>query len=421
VKRVAVTGLGFISSVGNSRTEVLQSLREGRSGIVYCAELERPGFPIRLAGTIKGFRFPELHYDDWEYPAEYSISREQIRSMSPNVVYAYCAMQQAIADARLAPELVSSPRTGAMCASGGSSWLTYEYLDIMLKKGVMRCNPMAMVASISGGLNINLTACFKIKGNTLGFSSACASSAHALGAAFDHIRLGRQDVVFTVGAEDCNLFSIMPFAGARALTAQTDPSKSPCAFDRNRDGFVVTGGSTVLVLEELEHARRRGAPIYAEMIGWGEASDGYSVMAPDPTGEGLSRAMQLAAAEAGIGLGEIDYINAHATSTVAGDIAEVHAIERTFEPNGRPYVSSTKSLTGHGLSAAGAMEAGFCCLSLQEGFIPVSANITELDPECAGISVVTSPIDFAPRIAMSNSSGFGGANVSVIFRRWSEA
>jgi len=235
VKRVAVTGLGFISSIGNNQSDVLRSLRECRTGIEYFSELERPGFPIRLAGTIKGFRFPELHYDDWEYPAEYNISREQLRSMSPSVVYAYCAMQQAIADARLAPEDVSHPRTGAMCASAGSTWLLYEYLDIMLKKGVMRCNPMAMVASISGSLNINLTASFQIKGNTLGFSSACASSAHALGAAFDRIRLGRQDIVFAVGAEDCNLFSIMPFAGARALSPQTDPTVSPCAFDRKRD------------------------------------------------------------------------------------------------------------------------------------------------------------------------------------------
>lgn len=421
MKRVAVTGLGFISSIGNNQSDVLRSLRECRTGIEYFSELERPGFPIRLAGTIKGFRFPELQYDDWEYPAEYSISREQLRSMSPSVLYAFCAMQQAIADARLAPEDVSHPRTGAMCASGGSTWLMYEYLDIMLKKGVMRCNPMAMVASISGSVNINLTACFGIKGGTLGFSSACASSAHALGAAFDRIRLGRQDIVFAVGAEDCNLFSIMPFAGARALSPQTDPTISPCAFDRKRDGFVATGGSTVLVLEELEHALQRGAPIYAEMVGWGEASDGYSVMAPEPTGEGLSRAMESAVAEAGLQLGDIDYINAHATSTVAGDIAEVHAIERTFGKKEKPYVSSTKSLTGHGLSAAGALEAAFCCLSLNEGFVPVSANITELDPECAGISVVTSPIDFAPRVAMSNSSGFGGTNVSVVFRRWPDA
>ncbi len=175
------------------------------------------------------------------------------------------------------------------------------------------------------------------------------------------------------------------------------------------------------MLEELEHALQRGAPIYAEMVGWGEASDGYSVMAPEPTGEGLSRAMDSAIAESGLEPADIDYINAHATSTVAGDIAEVRALERTFGKKGKPYVSSTKSLTGHGLSAAGALEAAFCCLSLNQGFIPVSANITELDPECAGISVVTSPIDFAPRVAMSNSSGFGGTNVSVVFRRWPDA
>jgi 3-oxoacyl-[acyl-carrier-protein] synthase-1 len=237
-----------------------------------------------------------------------------------------------------------------------------------------------------------------------------------LGAAFDHIRLGRQDIVFAVGAEDCNLFSIMPFAGARALSTQTDPRLSPCAFDRKRDGFVVTGGAAVLVLEELEHALQRRVPIYAEMMGWGEASDGYSVMAPEPTGEGLGRAMKLATAESGVSLSEVNYINAHATSTPAGDVAEARAIERVFGSGQTPYISSTKSLTGHGLSAAGALEAGFCCLALDKGFIPISANITDLDPECAGISVVTSPVNVAPQIAMSNSSGFGGTNVALVFR-----
>jgi 3-oxoacyl-[acyl-carrier-protein] synthase-1 len=421
MKRVVVTGLGFISSIGNDCSEVLDSLRSCRTGISYCEEFERPGFPVRLAGLIKGFRFPDLDYEDWVYPDCYSIRREELRSMSPNIVYAYCAMQQAIADARLGPELVSNPRTGAMCASGGSTWLTYEYLEMMLTKGVMRCNPLAMPASIAGSLNFNLVAAFRIKGNSLGFSSACASSAHALGGAFDRIRLGRQDVVFAVGAEDCNLLSIMPFAGGRALSTQTDPARSPCAFDRKRDGFVSTGGATVLVLEELEHAQRRGVPIYAEMLGWGESSDGYSVMMPEPNGEGLARAMALAVAESGIAPTDVDYINAHATSTVAGDIAEARAIERVFGRGDGPLVSSTKSITGHGLSLAGAMEAAFCCLALKERFIPVSANIDELDPECAGISVVTAPTDAAPRVALSNSSGFGGANVSVIFRNWNSA
>ncbi len=291
-RRVVVTGLGFITSIGNSRADVLKSLRECRTGIEIYPELERPGVPVRLAGTVKGFEFPELRPDEWTYPAGHEIRREHLRSMSPNALYAFCAMEDAIADARLPRELVSNPRTGAMCASNGSAWLTYEYLKIMLEKGPQRCNPMAMVASIAGTLNMNLVACFSIKGHSLGFSSACASSAHALGAAFDRIRADRQDTVFVVGAEDCNLFSILPFVGTRALTTSSDPAIRPCAFDRKRDGFVVTGGAVVLVLEELEHAQRRGAPIHAEMLGWGEASDGYTVMAPEPEGDGLARAME---------------------------------------------------------------------------------------------------------------------------------
>ena len=420
-RRVVVTGLGLITSIGNNREQVLRSLREARTGIEYYAPLERTGVPVRLAGTVKEFTFPELRSDEWTYPDAYQISRTQLRSMSPNVLYAFCAMQQAIADAQLSPGLVSHPRTGAMCASGGSAWLTYGYLDIMLKKGPQRCNPMAMVASIAGTLNMNLVAGFGIKGASLGFSSACASSAHALGAAFDKIRTNRQDIVFVAGAEDCNLFSILPFVGSRALTTQTDPAVSPCAFDRKRDGFVVAGGAAVLVLEELDHAQRRGVPIHAEVLGWGEASDGYSVMAPEPEGDGLARAMESAIDEAGISAGDVDYINAHGTATLVGDAAEIRAIKRVFTAQKSPYVSSTKSITGHGLSLAGAMEAAFCCLALEDRFTPVSAHITELDPDFDSVAVVTAPIDHAPRIALSNSSGFGGTNVALLLRRWEEA
>jgi len=290
----------------------------------------------------------------------------------------------------------------------------------MLEKGPQRCNPMAMVASIAGTLNMNFVSCFGIKGHSLGFSSACASSAHALGEAFDRIRLNRQDIVFVAGAEDCDLFTVLPFVGTRALTVGTDPSIFPCAFDVKRDGFVVTGGAAVLVLEELEHARGRGVPIQAEMIGWGEASDGYSVMAPEPEGDGLKRAMEAAIGEAGISPADVDYINAHGTATEVGDAAEIRAIKRVFGDRNGPCISSTKSLTGHGLSLAGAMEAGFCCLALQHGFTPVSANITELDPEFASSAIVTGQIDHAPQVAMTNSAGFGGTNVSAILRRWDE-
>lgn len=419
-RRVVVTGLGFITSIGNTRDQVLTNLRELRTGIEYYPALERSGVLIRLVGTVKEFSFPELHSDEWIYPAAYTIPREHLRSMAPNAVYGFCAMKQAIAEAQLPPELVSHPRTGAMCASGGSSWLSYDYMDMLLEKGPQRCNPMAMVASVAGTLNMNFVSCFAIKGHSLGFSSACASSAHALGEAFDRIRLNRQDIVFVAGAEDCDLFTILPFVGTRALTIGTDPSIFPCAFDVKRDGFVVSGGATVLVLEELEHARRRGVPIQAEMIGWGEASDGYSVMAPEPEGDGLRRAMDAAIGEAGISPAEVDYINAHGTATAVGDAAEIRAIKRVFGDGKGPCISSTKSITGHGLSLAGAMEAAFCCLALQERFTPVSANITELDPEFASAAVVTSPIDHAPRVAMTNSAGFGGTNVSAILRRWDE-
>ncbi|MGI8436231.1 MAG: beta-ketoacyl-[acyl-carrier-protein] synthase family protein [Chthoniobacterales bacterium] len=419
-RRVAVTGLGFITSIGNDRAQVLRSLREIRTGIEFYPDLDRPGVPVRLAGTVKEFSFPELRPDEWIYPEQYKIRREHLRSMSPNAVYAFCAMEQAIADAKLPRDLVSNPRTGAMCASNGSAWLTYEYLGLMLTKGPQRTNPMAMVGCIAGTVNMNLVACFGIKGHSLGFSSACASSAHALSAGVDRIRANRQDTVFVVGGEDLNLFSILPFVGTRALTTQTDPSIAPCAFDRKRDGFVVTGGATVLVLEELEHARARGAHIRAEVLGCGEASDGYTVMAPEPEGDGLARAMENAIADSGIAAGDIDYINAHGTSTPAGDAAEIRAIKRIFGTEKTPYLSSTKSLTGHGLSLAGALEAGICCLALEEGFVPVSANITEVDPEFAPVAVVTKPIDYAPRVAMSNSSGFGGTNIALVLRRWEE-
>ena len=418
MKRVVITGLGFITSIGNSRPEVLRSLKECRSGIELFSEFAGNDIPIKLAGTVKGFTFPTARFDDWTYPAGYQISRDQLRAMTPNALYAFCAMDQAIREAKLSPELVSHPRTGLLCASGGSMWLAYENLHTIVTQGVRRCPPMAVVNSIPGSLYINIVAGFKIKGGSLGCSSACSSSAHALGLAADMIRLHRQEMMFVVGAEDCNRFNILPFAGIRALSVQTDPAKSPCAFDIKRDGFVGTGGAAVLVVEELEHARRRGAPICAEVLGWGQASDGYNVVIPDPTGDGLRRAIEDAVVDAQLQPGDVDYINAHATSTPVGDLSECCALRQVFRNGERPWISSTKSLTGHGLSLAGAMESAICCLALQERFTPVSANITELDPACADLAIVTKPIPAAPRIALTNSSGFGGTNVCVALKKW---
>lgn len=418
MNRVVITGLGFITSIGNSRRQVLRSLRECRTGVEMFEEFAGPDVPVKLAGTIKGFGFPTTQFEDWTYPSEYHLSREELRPMTPNSLYAFCAMQQAILEARLANEQVSSPRTGIMCASGGSMWMAYQTLHTIVTRGVSRCQPMVIVNSIPGSLYINLVSCFKIKGGSLGCSSACSSSAHALGLAVDLIRTGRQDSVFVVGAEDCNKFSMLPFASIRALSVQTDPEKTPCAFDIKRDGFVGTGGACALVVESLEHARRRGAPICAEVLGWGQASDGFNVIAPEPDGEGLARAMQETLRDAQLDPGEVDYINAHATSTPIGDVSECRAIRQVFAGGKVPFISSTKSLTGHGLSLAGAMEAAFCCLALQERFTPVSAHITELDPECRDLPIVTRSIPDAPRVALSNSSGFGGSNVCLALRRW---
>ncbi len=421
MRRVVVSGLGFITSIGNSKSEVLDSLRTARSGVELFDEFDEPGIPIKLAGTVKGFQFPTFEFEDWTYPSEYKIRREILRPMAPNSLYAFCAMQQAIEDAKLPAEKVTDEKTGLFCASGGSMWMSYSNLDTMLKRGVMRCQPMGMVNGIPGSLYINLVNAYKIRGASLGFSSACSSSSHALGNAFDQIRWGRQEMAFVVGAEDCNKFSILPFAGIRALSPQTDPKLAPRAFDVKRDGFVGTGGATVLVLEPLESALARGATIYAEILGWGQATDGFDVVAPEPSGDGVRRSMLSALEDSGVAANDIDYLNAHATSTPPGDVAEIAAIKAVFNTGRVPNVSSTKSLTGHGLSLAGAMESGFSCLTISEGFTPISANITELDPACEGVPVVTQPIDDVPKKVMKNSSGFGGTNVSIVFSKLENA
>ncbi len=421
MKRAVITGLGFITSIGNNRAEVGDSLRQGRTGVeCYRPFVDDPLHPVSLLGTVKGFTFPTTDFEDWTFPSTYKMARELVRPMAPNTVYAYFAMRQAIDDAGLTPGEVSSEDTGLMTANGGSFFMSHANYDIMNTRGVMKAPPMGIINGIPGSLYINLVPAFKIRGPSIGFSSACSSSAHALGMAVDLVKTGRQKRVFVVGAEDCNKYNIAPFAAVRALSLQTDPEKAPCAFDRKRDGFVGTGGAAVLVVEDLAAARERAAAnIYAEILGWGQASDGYNVLASSPDGDGLARTMTLAMKDAGVAPTDIEYINAHATSTPFGDISEINAIKRAFPEEGkRPLVSSTKSLTGHGLSLAGAMEAGFCCVNLREGFVPVSAHITELDPMCEGVPVITRRVDLAPTLVMNNSSGFGGTNVSVVLRKW---
>jgi 3-oxoacyl-[acyl-carrier-protein] synthase-1 len=415
--KVYITGVGFITSIGNDAATVSESLRELRHGMVQYPPFQKDNVPVKVAAPIKDFQTESTDPEDWVFPARYNIRRDILRGMAPHGVYSYCAMKQAVEDAKLTEADYSNPDTGLYAASGGSPFLLGFYLERMRKHGVMRCQPLGVVASISGTVNFNLVSQFKIKGASTGFSSACASSAHALGFAYDEIAFGRQKRMFVIGAEDGNLESILPFAGMRALSLQTNPSIASRPFDVARDGFVGTGGSTVLVLENEDEVTRRRPKVYCEVAGWGQASDGYNVAISHPDGTGLRMAIENAFKYSGVGSEAVDYVNAHATSTPIGDISEAKALKDIFRNSPtRPAISSTKALTGHGLSLAGAMEAGFCALAIKEGFMPGSAHITKLEPACEGLNIIRATLPHRPNIVLSNSSGFGGANVCLVFR-----
>jgi len=416
--RVFITGLGFITSIGNDAASVSRSLRELRHGFELYPPFQKPEIPCKLVGTIKGFGTDFLDPEEWTWPEQYTVKRDVLRTMAPHGLYAHCAFLQAIADARLEEADVSNRDTGLYAASGGSPFLTAYHNQRMAKFGVMRTSPLGIVSSIVGTLNFNLVAAFKIQGASCGFSSACASSAHALGFAFDDLTLGRQKRMFVVGGEDGNLDAILPFAGMRTLSLQTDPEIGSRPFDAARDGFVGTGGATVLVLETEAEVARRGAAPYAEVLGWGQASDGYNVAISHPDGAGSRAAMLNALRQCRLEPGEVGYVNAHATSTMIGDISEARALRAVFPDAARqPLVSSTKALTGHGLSLAGAMESGFCALAMREGFVPGSAHISRLDPACEGLNIPRTTEAATPAVVLKNSSGFGGANVAILFRR----
>lgn len=418
MRKVYITGVGFITSIGNDLATVTESLRELRHGMELYAPFQKPDIPVKVTAPIKDFQTDSTDAEDWVFPARYSIRRELLRGMAPHGVYAYCAMLQALEDAKLSEADYSNNDTGLYAASGGSPFLLGYYLERLRKFGVMRCQPLGIVASISGTVNFNLVSHFKIKGASTGFSSACASSAHALGFAYDEIALGRQKRMFVVGAEDGNVESILPFAGMRALSVQTDPAVASRPFDAARDGFVGTGGATVVVLESEEEVERRGAKVYCEVAGWGQASDGHNVAISHPDGAGLRVAIENAFKATDITPDQVDYVNAHATSTPIGDLSEARALKTIFGSNSptRPAISSTKALTGHGLSLAGAMEAAFCAVAIREGFMPGSAHITKLDPSCEDLNIIRSTLPNRPNVVLSNSSGFGGANVALVFK-----
>ncbi len=415
--RVFITGLGFITSIGNTAAAVEQNLRELRHGMVRHPAFAADTVPVKVIAPVREFQTDAEDPEDWVIPAPYAIKREQLRSLSPNALYATCALQQAIADAGLTPQDVSNEDTGLYAASAGSPTILTRMVNRMHQSGVMRCPPLSIVASIAGTVQFNLVAHFKIKGASTGFTSACAASAHALGFAFDEIALGRQKRMFVVGAEDGNIETILPFAAMRALSLNPDPGTASRPFDKKHDGFVGTGGAAVLVIESEDEVVRRGATPYAEILGWGQASDGHNVAMSHPEGAGLAAAMRRAFKATGITSADVDYINAHATSTPVGDASECKALRAVLgEHASRVAVSSTKALTGHGLSLAGAMEAGFCALALKKGFIPGSAHISELDPACAGLNIPRTTEAVQARVVLNNSSGFGGANVCVVFK-----
>lgn len=414
-KNVAITGLGFVTSIGNSKSEVLDSLINLKNGIELYPPFEDPKYPVKCVGTVKGFDTASHDPEDWTWPSQYTVRRDILRGFSPHCLYAYCAMLQAIEDAKLTPEEVSNAETGMYTASAGSPGMLYHHMRKMDEVGVRRCFPFAIVCSIVGTLSYNLVSAFRIKGASCGFASACASSSHALGFAFDEIASGRQKRMFVVGGEDGDLRTLLPFAGMRALSVCKDPSRASRPFDKNRDGFVGTGGGVVAVLEDEDAARARGAQIYARIRGWGQASDGYNVAIPHPEGEGVINALNNALRAADAKPEDIDYINAHATSTPIGDAAEAKAIKAVFGSGSRTKVSSTKAISGHGLSLAGVMEAGFTALSMKEGIIPGSAHIEQLDPAAEGLDIPRSTLRGQIKTAMSISSGFGGANTAIIF------
>lgn len=416
-RSACITGLGFISCLGNDSPTVAAALRTGRSGIVTHSLYDNPAIPLKVAAPVQGFAVDSPNYRDWIWPTACNLPRETLRGLAPHGVYAFHAFEQAIADAGLTATDLQDGATGLFCASAGSAFLSHHNLAQAHASRFERGNPFAVVSSIAGTLNFNLAAHYRITGAVTGFVSACTSSTHALGYALDEIRLGRQERMIVVGAEELNADTILPFVPMRALSTNADPATASRPFDTGRDGFVPTGGAAVLVLESPELAARRSARIYAELIGWGQAADGHSVATSHPEGAGLREAMRRALRDAALAPGEIDYVHAHATSTPVGDRAEALALRATFSDLGhRPAISSTKGQTGHGLSLSGALETAFCALASLHGFTPGNPTLLNPDPICEGLDLPRASLSRCPRFTLKNSSGFGGANVSLVLR-----
>jgi 3-oxoacyl-[acyl-carrier-protein] synthase-1 len=405
MRRVVITGLGIVSSIGNNQREVADSLRAARSGIEFIKEYQDLGFRSQVAGTIN-------------IDVDALIDRKLRRFMGNSAAYNYIAMKEAVKDSGLGEDMISNPRTGLIAGSGGASTENVSLaIDLLREKGIRRVGPYMVPRTMSSTNSACLATPFRIHGVNYSISSACSTSAHCIGNAYELIQFGKQDIVFAGGGEELHWTLTLMFDAMGALSSKYNaaPTTASRPYDVTRDGFVIAGGGGMVVLEELEHARKRGARIYAELVGYGATSDGYDMV--QPSGEGAVRCMQQAMSTVEE---PIDYINAHGTSTPVGDMRELEAIRTVFGEK-LPRVSSTKSLSGHSLGAAGVHEAIYSLLMMQEDFISASANITELDPAGADFPIVREcQTDAGLNTVMSNSFGFGGTNATLIFRRWRE-
>ena len=402
MRRVVVTGLGITSSIGTNQQQVLESLQQGKSGIEFCPKYEELGFRSHIHGAV-------------DLDLNSLIDRKLRRFMGDSAAYNYLAMKEAIEDAGLEEEQISNPRTGLIAGSGGTSTENVSLaVDLLREKGARKVGPFMVPRTMGSTNSACLCTAYKIKGVNYSISSACSTSAHCIGNASELIQFGKQDMVFAGGGEELHWTLTLLFDAMGALSSKYNdtPETASRAYDETRDGFVIAGGGGMLVLEELEHARARGAKIYAELVGYGATSDGYDMV--QPSGEGAVRCMQQAMESVDA---PIDYINAHGTSTPVGDVRELEAIKTVFGDN-VPPISSTKSLSGHSLGAAGVQEAIYSLIMMKNDFICASANIQQLDPAANDLPIQRERKDNAGlRTVMSNSFGFGGTNATLIFQR----
>ena len=405
MRRAVITGLGIVSCLGNDKNTVAANLRAGHTGIRFNPSYAEMGLRSHVSGSV-------------DIDLEALIDRKFLRFMGQAAAFSYIAMQQAIEDSGLSPEDVSNPRTGLIAGSGGASTLNQmEAIDTLREKGVKRIGPYRVTRTMGSTVSACLATPFKIKGFNYSVSSACATSAHCIGQALEQIQLGKQDIVFAGGGEEEHWSQSCLFDAMGALSTQYNdtPEKASRAYDSKRDGFVIAGGGGMVVVEELEHALKRGAKIYAEIVGYGATSDGYDMVAP--SGEGAVRCMQQALATVDA---PIDYLNTHGTSTPVGDVAEIRAVREVFGDNAPP-ISSTKSLSGHSLGAAGVQEAIYSMLMMEGDFIAGSINIDELDEEAKGLPIVEKTRENVTlNTVMSNSFGFGGTNATLILKRYTK-